>query len=284
MIVGGENAEGAESVNREEYTPYGETSFGSFGRKRYRFNGKERDEESGFYCYGLRYYAPWLARWTSCDPLYVFSESYTGGGRDHSLYSAFAGNPLHFVDPTGLQPQQANVDPKDRFNDKFNTLRQQGWIVELDPGGQPIEYEDPEKVGARKIVGETQFEYRRSIQLVNPHLLDPETDEPARIAYHEFEEVEPSFLQKVLRAVTPALEWLSFVPSSETSSTWRCRRSTRRRGATRKLRLRLRPRRLPGFRSASSRRRGSATRRWSCSGSPPTRPPRRARPPGRRPT
>src|SRR5579859_7655168 len=35
-------------INREEYLPYGETSFGSFARKRYRFTGKERDEESGF--------------------------------------------------------------------------------------------------------------------------------------------------------------------------------------------------------------------------------------------
>ena len=26
-------------VDREEYTPYGESSFGSFGRKRYRFTG-----------------------------------------------------------------------------------------------------------------------------------------------------------------------------------------------------------------------------------------------------
>jgi RHS repeat-associated protein len=55
-------------VNREEYTPYGETSFGSFARKRYRFTGKERDEESGLNYHGARYYAPWLCRWTSCDP------------------------------------------------------------------------------------------------------------------------------------------------------------------------------------------------------------------------
>ena len=34
-------------INREEYTPYGETSFGSYASKRYRFTGKERDEESG---------------------------------------------------------------------------------------------------------------------------------------------------------------------------------------------------------------------------------------------
>ena len=34
-------------VSREEYYPFGETSFGSYGKKRYRFCGKEKDEESG---------------------------------------------------------------------------------------------------------------------------------------------------------------------------------------------------------------------------------------------
>jgi RHS repeat-associated protein len=36
--------------------------------KRYRYTGKERDEESGLYYYGARYYAAWLGRWTSVDP------------------------------------------------------------------------------------------------------------------------------------------------------------------------------------------------------------------------
>ena len=39
-------------VNREEYTPHVDTSFGSFAMKRYRFTGKERDEESGLYYHG----------------------------------------------------------------------------------------------------------------------------------------------------------------------------------------------------------------------------------------
>jgi YD repeat-containing protein len=34
-------------TNREEFTPYGETSFGGYTRKRFRFTGRERDEESG---------------------------------------------------------------------------------------------------------------------------------------------------------------------------------------------------------------------------------------------
>ena len=80
-------------VNREEYTPYGETSFGSFARKRYRFTGKERDEESGLNYHGARYYAPWLGRWISCDPAWVQIA-------DLTLYS-YSQNPLSFTDPQG---------------------------------------------------------------------------------------------------------------------------------------------------------------------------------------
>jgi RHS repeat-associated protein len=86
-------------VNREEYTPYGETSFGSFGMKRYRFTGKERDEESGLYYHGARYYAPWLARWVSCDPAGIVDGV--------NLYLYVRDNPLNILDPTGKQSWQA---------------------------------------------------------------------------------------------------------------------------------------------------------------------------------
>lgn len=68
LVIGGASAADASLIRREEYTPYGVTSFGSYGRKRYRYTAKECDEESGLYYVGARYYAPWLARWTSCDP------------------------------------------------------------------------------------------------------------------------------------------------------------------------------------------------------------------------
>jgi len=55
-------------VNREEYYPFGGTSFGSYAKKRYRYNGKEKDEESGLYYYGARYYATWTLRFYSTDP------------------------------------------------------------------------------------------------------------------------------------------------------------------------------------------------------------------------
>ena len=55
-------------LNREEYLPYGETAFGSYARKRYRYTGRERDGESGLCYHHARYYLPWTCRWASPDP------------------------------------------------------------------------------------------------------------------------------------------------------------------------------------------------------------------------
>jgi RHS repeat-associated protein len=83
-------------VNREEYTPNGETSFGSYARKRYRFTGRERDEESGLRYHRARYCAGHLARWISADP--------AGAVDGPNLYRYVRDNPLVLVDPAGTDP------------------------------------------------------------------------------------------------------------------------------------------------------------------------------------
>ena len=90
-------------ISYEEYHPYGTTAFQA-GRsaaevsvKRYRYTGKERDEETGLNYHGARYYALWIARWTSCDPIGL------QGGLH--LYGYVFGNPGHSVDPAGLKPE-----------------------------------------------------------------------------------------------------------------------------------------------------------------------------------
>ena len=70
-------------INKEEYYPFGETSFGSYAKKRYKFSGKERDEESGLYYCKFRYHSAWTCRFISVDPLapkypYYCSYSYCG--------------------------------------------------------------------------------------------------------------------------------------------------------------------------------------------------------------
>jgi RHS repeat-associated protein len=88
-------------TNREEYTPYGETSFGSYTRKRYRFTGKERDEESGLARHQHRYLMPWAARWSAADP------AGAGGGLNQYTYSK--DNPMSSVDPSGTAPEKPEV-------------------------------------------------------------------------------------------------------------------------------------------------------------------------------
>ena len=89
-------------ISYEEYYPYGGTSYqagrsaAEISLKRYRFSARERDEESGFYYQGARYYAPWLGRWTSCDP--------AGAKGGMNLFAYAADSPTRFVDTTGLAP------------------------------------------------------------------------------------------------------------------------------------------------------------------------------------
>jgi RHS repeat-associated protein len=71
-------------------------------KKRYRFSGKERDEESGLDYFGARYFAAGHVRWITADPV---------GRLDHqNLYTFILGNPLSYIDQIGLQTQSA--DPK----------------------------------------------------------------------------------------------------------------------------------------------------------------------------
>lgn len=95
--------EAGEIISYEEYYPYGCTSYQA-GRslaevslKRYRYTGKERDDESGLYYHGARYYAPWLGRWTSCDP-----EELIDG---INVYYYTRNNPINLTDPKGTDSQ-----------------------------------------------------------------------------------------------------------------------------------------------------------------------------------
>jgi RHS repeat-associated protein len=103
----------AQVISYEEYHPYGSTAYHAARSltetpKRYRYTGKERDEETGFSYHGARYYAPWLGRWLSCDP------SGLRGGINWYVYAN--SNPIGFVDLSGLEdtpkPPQAGKHPE----------------------------------------------------------------------------------------------------------------------------------------------------------------------------
>ncbi len=62
----------------------------------YRFNGKEKDYESGFHYYGARYYwSELLTGWLSVDPM---ADKYPG----ISPYAYCAWNPVKLIDPNGM--------------------------------------------------------------------------------------------------------------------------------------------------------------------------------------
>ncbi|MBK9034095.1 MAG: hypothetical protein IPL61_22980 [Myxococcales bacterium] len=62
-------------ISYEEYLPHGGSAFiagddvREVARRDVRYAGKERDRATGLDAYPQRYYAPWLGRWLSCDPI-----------------------------------------------------------------------------------------------------------------------------------------------------------------------------------------------------------------------
>jgi len=90
----------AQLISYEEYFPYGGTAIiagsnqAEVKLKDYRYSGKERDDSTGLYYYGARYYAPWLARWLKPDP--------AGEVDGLNLYAFVKGNPIAHIDETGL--------------------------------------------------------------------------------------------------------------------------------------------------------------------------------------
>jgi RHS repeat-associated protein len=96
-------------ISYEEYYPYGNTSYHAVrcdmevSLKRYRYTGKERDNETGLYYYRARYYASWLARWISCDPAGMIDGP--------NIYAYVWCNPVRLKDPSGTQKTSPDVIP-----------------------------------------------------------------------------------------------------------------------------------------------------------------------------
>jgi RHS repeat-associated protein len=132
-------------VNTQEYYPFGETSFGSYGKKRYQYVGKERDEESGLYYYGARYYSPWIARFISVDPL---SAKYA----QLSPYNYSDNNPINDYDIDGMQnnntesSQQGGAPPNTIVIDTSKDKREftSSYLPKTAADGQRIDLVNPD--------------------------------------------------------------------------------------------------------------------------------------------
>jgi RHS repeat-associated protein len=88
-------------ISYEEYHPFGTSAYRAARsateatQSRFRYSGKERDDETGLYYYGARYYAPWLGRWISADP--------ARHGDGATPYAFVLNNPIKLIDPDGRE-------------------------------------------------------------------------------------------------------------------------------------------------------------------------------------
>ena len=95
----------ADLISYEEYFPFGATAYQAVRSQtetpnRYRYSGKERDEESDLEHHGARYYAPWLGRWTACDP--------KGHADGPNVYAYCRNNPVMLHDPSGTDGESGD--------------------------------------------------------------------------------------------------------------------------------------------------------------------------------
>jgi RHS repeat-associated protein len=192
-----ETDENGEPISYEEYHPYGTTAYRSaktgvgISLKRYRFSGKERDDESGFYYFGARYYAPWLARWASGD--------HAGFVDGLNLYRYCGNSPSMNRDAKGENGKPKPLSPvgrvsweipgwvfKDksgvRLSDAQTKANFENWMAKTHP-------DRPFTPGSTEIDWSTMTGRRGPT--FNAEWLDPKTNQPLLPRKGEWGSVEP---------------------------------------------------------------------------------------------
>ena len=120
----------ASIISYEEFHPFGTTSYRSgsseseVSLKRYKYVGKERDEETGLYYYGARYYASWIGRFVSVDPLqdkYPYYTPYQYAGNKPVTMLDIDGNIHHLCYGKSDEiPTTWNVSRVTRYVSRFS--------------------------------------------------------------------------------------------------------------------------------------------------------------------
>jgi RHS repeat-associated protein len=163
----------ASVISYEEYYPFGSTSFQGLDSsrqlppKRFRYTGKERDEETGLYYHGARYYAHWLARWIACDP---------AGLKDGTnLYAYVRANPIRFIDPQGTDPKdpQKGKPSPSKKEDKPAPTPKKAPSEESEKKTKPKETKaDTDKPSKPKWVGENIILHTKVFDALQQYLAD----------------------------------------------------------------------------------------------------------------
>lgn len=155
-----ETDSGGAVISYEEYHPFGTSSYRvtqtgyDISLKRYRYCGKERDDETGFFYSGARYYAAWLGRWITNDP---------GGFVDgFNMWRYCRNNPVCLNDPNGTTPPPDNFQlgvSDDRHDDLSDRSPEAGARLQQD-----VESHSHEMGGSR-------YMFRGSVQWQGDHWL-----------------------------------------------------------------------------------------------------------------
>jgi len=111
--------------NESEYYPWGrERQFSSSDGNHYKFNGKERDSESGLDYFGARYMSSQYGRFMTPDPKLPSVRSLINPQK-WNKYAYTINNPLRYFDPDGMEeievvlrafiPQRSVTDPRGKI-------------------------------------------------------------------------------------------------------------------------------------------------------------------------
>jgi RHS repeat-associated protein len=132
-------------ISRRDFMPYGEELQAGIGGRnenqkysvtgtdnvRKRFTGYEKDAETGLHFAEARYYNNAHGRFTAVDPLLASGQSANPQTFNRYIYTT--NNPLNFVDPSGLLPQNAGADGGCDFQCRVTrAINGQGQLSEAD--------------------------------------------------------------------------------------------------------------------------------------------------------
>ncbi|AZA83244.1 hypothetical protein C1637_24095 [Chryseobacterium lactis] len=108
----------------------------------YKFNGKEQDDETGYYYYGARYYNPRVSLWLNVDPLADYNpfyndQAYINGEHNGGVYNSGNNNPyiytynspVRFIDPNG---KQVDTNKLQTAADGYGTLFKRSYTLYID--------------------------------------------------------------------------------------------------------------------------------------------------------
>ena len=130
----------------------------------YRYNGKKRDGNTGWYDYGARYYDPALMRFTTMDPM---AEKYYSV----SPYAYCLNSPVRFVDPSGQEVIALDEESKRNIQNSVSE-EEAKYIVFDDNGILDIELlnsfeSDSENFKALKALANSETRYKFKVAEVD---------------------------------------------------------------------------------------------------------------------